>query len=90
MLGTNTMVMPVVMPGMESGTSTFATTWYTFCLLYTSMVNYLFDEDDEEVVFVRQELDEAPAALRRRADVRRREVIADGQFIVGYRVQNAK
>ncbi len=27
---TNTMVMPVVMPGMESGTSTFATTWYTF------------------------------------------------------------
>ena len=30
MLGTNTMVMPVVMPGMESGTSTFATTWYTF------------------------------------------------------------
>ena len=26
------------------------------------MVNYLFDEDDEEVVFVRQELDEAPAA----------------------------
>ena len=30
--------------------------------MHSPMVNYLFDEDDEEVVFVRQELDEAPAA----------------------------
>ena len=34
----------------------------TELVLQSPMVNYLFDEDDEEVVFVRQELDEAPAA----------------------------
>ncbi len=61
----------------------------TELVLHSPMVNYLFDEDDEEVVFVRQELDEAPPPGMRRADVRRREVIANGQFIVGYRVQNA-
>ena len=31
-------------------------------VLHSPTVNYLFDEDDEEVVFVRQELDEEPAA----------------------------
>lgn len=34
----------------------------TELVLHSPMVNYLFDEDDEEVVFVRQELDEEPAA----------------------------
>mgnify|MGYP003360724667 FL=1 len=34
----------------------------TELVLHSPTVNYLFDEDDEEVVFVRQELDEAPAA----------------------------
>ena len=34
----------------------------TELVLHSPMVNYLFDEDDEKVVFVRQELDEAPAA----------------------------
>ena len=31
-------------------------------ILHSPTVNCLFDEDDEEVVFVRQELDEEPAA----------------------------
>ena len=31
-------------------------------VLHSPTVNCLFDEDDEEVVFVRQELDEEPAA----------------------------
>ena len=30
--------------------------------MHSPTVNCLFDEDDEEVVFVRQELDEEPAA----------------------------
>ena len=34
----------------------------TELVLHSPTVNYLFDEDDEEVVFVRQELDEEPAA----------------------------
>ena len=34
----------------------------TELVLHSPTVNYLFDEDDEEVVFVRQELDEESAA----------------------------